>query len=223
LALALSLLIALAAAAQEQSVNPGINKQFENPAVADFVPRFERDGRDPYDHRFEVVKAVGLKPGMVIADIGAGTGLFTRMFAPLVAPDGKVYAVDIADSFVKHIERQAAAEGLTNVKGVVCTPDSVNLPAESIDLAFLCDVYHHFEYPQKTLASIHRALKPHGALVLIDFLRIEGVSSAFVMGHVRAGQEVFAKEVTDAGFKQVEERKGLLGESYYLRFEKVER
>jgi ubiquinone/menaquinone biosynthesis C-methylase UbiE len=219
----LALLIVSTAAAQEQSVNPGINKQFENRAVADFVPRFERDGRDPYDHRFEIVKAVGLKPGMVVADIGAGTGLFTQLFAPLVAPDGKVYAVDIAESFVKHIERQAAAEGLTNVKGVVCTADSVNLPAESIDLAFLCDVYHHFEFPQKTLASIQRALKPRGALVLIDFQRIEGVSSAFVMGHVRAGQEVFAKEVTDAGFKQVEDRKGLLSESYYLRFEKVDR
>jgi len=219
----IALLIASTASAQEQSVNPGINKQFENPAVADFVPRFERDGRDPYDHRFEVIKAVGLKPGMVVADIGAGTGLFTRLFAPLVAPEGKVYAVDIAESFVKHIERQAAADGLTNVTGVVCTPDSVNLPAASIDLAFLCDVYHHFEFPQKTLASIRQALKPHGALVLIDFQRIEGVSSAFVMGHVRAGQEVFAKEVVDAGFKQVEERKGLLSESYYLRFEKVDR
>ncbi len=209
-------------AAQDKSVNPGINKQFENPAVADFIPRFERDGRDPYDHRFEIVKAVGLKPGMMVADIGAGTGLITRLFAPLVAPEGKIYAVDIAESFVKHIERQAQAAGLTNVNGVVCTPDSVNLPPESIDLAFLCDVYHHFEFPHRTMRSIHRALKPRGSLVLIDFQRIEGVSSDFVLGHVRAGQEVFAKEVTDAGFKQVEERKGLLKESYYLRFEKVD-
>ncbi len=208
-------------AAQEKSVNPGINKQFENPAAADFVPRFERDGRDPYDHRFEIVKAVGLKPGMIVADIGAGTGLFTRLFAPLVAPGGKVYAVDIAESFVKHIERQAAADGLANVQGIVCTPDSVNLPPESIDLAFLCDVYHHFEFPNKTMRSIHRALKPGGSVVLIDFHRIEGVSSDFVMGHVRAGQEVCAKEIADAGFKQVEDRKGLLKESYYLRFEKV--
>jgi predicted methyltransferase len=209
-------------AAQDKSVNPGINKQFENPTVADFIPRFERDGRDPYDHRFEIVKAVGLRPGMVVADIGAGTGLFTRLFAPLVVPEGKVYAVDIAESFVKHIERQAAAEGLANVQGIVCTPDSVNLPPESIDLAFLSDVYHHFEFPYKTMRSIHRALKPRGAVVLIDFQRIEGVSSDFVMGHVRAGQEVFAKEITDAGFRQVEERKGLLKESYYLRFEKVD-
>jgi predicted methyltransferase len=216
------LLLIGSVAAQEKSVNPGINKQFENPKVEEFVGRSERDGLDPYDHRYEVVKGVGLKPGMVVADIGAGTGLFTWMFAPLVGPEGKVYAVDIAESFVQHIEQRAKAEGIKNVKGVVCTPDSVNLSPGSINLAFICDAYHHFEFPQKTMRSIHRALKPGGSVVLIDFQRIEGVSSDFVLGHVRAGQEVFTKEITDAGFRQVEERKGLLKESYFVRFESIE-
>lgn len=215
--LAVLLLIA-PIAAQEKSINPGINKQFENPKVEEFVGRFERDGRDPYDHRFEIIKALDLKPGMVVADIGAGTGLFTRLFAPLVGPEGKVYAVDIAPSFVQHIEQRAKTEGIKNIEGVVCTADSANLPPNSIDLAFICDAYHHFEFPHKTMQSIHRALKPGGSVVLIDFQRIEGVSSDFVLGHVRAGQEVFTKEVTDAGFRQVEERKGLLKESYFVRF-----
>jgi predicted methyltransferase len=217
----ISLLPIALLAAQDKSVNPGINKQFESPKVDEFVGRFERDGRDPYDHRFEVLKAVGLKPGMVVADVGAGTGLFTRLFAPEVGPTGKIYAVDIAENFVKHIERQAAADGLTNVKGIVCTADSVNLPPASIDLAYICDVYHHFEFPHKTMRSIHQALKPGGSVVLIDFQRIPGVSSEFVLGHVRAGQEVFTKEILDAGFRQVEEHKGLLKESYFLRFEKI--
>jgi ubiquinone/menaquinone biosynthesis C-methylase UbiE len=212
----------LPAWAQEKSVRPGVNKQFENPKVEEFIGRFERDGRDPYDHRFEVVKAVGLKPGMVVADIGAGTGLFTRLFSPEVGPEGKVIAVDIADNFVRHIEQRAQADGIKNIQGVVCTADSVNLPPHSIDLAYICDVYHHFEFPLKTMRSIHRALKPGGAIVLIDFHRIEGVSSEFVLGHVRAGQDVFAKEIIDAGFRQVEDRKGLLKESYFLRFEKVD-
>jgi predicted methyltransferase len=216
------LILAAPVAAQEKSVNPGINKQFENPKVAEFVGRFERDGRDAYDHRHEVVKAMEIKSGMVIADIGAGTGLFTRMFSPLVGPEGKVFAVDIAESFVEHIQQSAKAEGLTNVRAVVCTADSVNLPPSSVDLAFICDTYHHFEVPHKTMRSIHRALKPNGWVVLIDFQRIEGVSSDFVLGHVRAGQEVFTKEITNAGFKQVEDRKGLLKESYFVRFQKVE-
>lgn len=221
--IATTLLIVASSVAQDQSVNPGINKQFENPTATEFIGRFERDGRDPYDHRFQVIEALGLKPGMAVADIGAGTGLFTRMFSPLVGPRGKVFAVDIAENFVKHIERQAQADGLTNVTGVVCKSDSANLPPASIDLAFICDAYHHFEFPQKTMRSIHEGLKPGGEVVLIDFQRIAGVSSDFVMGHVRAGQEVFTKEITDAGFEQVEERKGILKESYFVRFKKVGR
>jgi predicted methyltransferase len=217
----LLLLLVSPLAAQEKSVNPGVNKQFENnPKVEEFVGRFERDGRDAYDHRHDVVKAMGLAPGMVVADVGAGTGLFTRLFAPLVGPEGKVYAVDIAENFVRHIEERARAEGLRNVEGVVCTADSVMLPPHSIDLAFICDTYHHFEYPLKTMRSIHRALKPGGSVVLIDFHRIEGVSSEFVLGHVRAGQEVFTREILEAGFRQAEERKELLKESYFLRFER---
>jgi ubiquinone/menaquinone biosynthesis C-methylase UbiE len=220
-ALLLSLL-ALPLAAQDKSVKPGINEQFQNPQASEFTTRFEREGRDAFDHRHEIVKALGLKPGMVVADIGAGTGLFTILFAPQVAPGGKVFAVDIAANFVQHIEARARKEGLTNVEGVVCTADSVNLPPSSIDLAFICDTYHHFEFPYKTMASIHRALKPGGSVVVIDFHRIEGVSSEWTLNHVRAGQEVFAKEISEAGFKQVDERKGLLKESYYLRFEKAE-
>jgi ubiquinone/menaquinone biosynthesis C-methylase UbiE len=82
--------------AQDKSVNPGINKSFDTPDVPEFVERFEREGRDAFDHRQDVVAALGLKEGMAVADVGAGTGLFTRMFSPLVGPKGKVYAVDIS-------------------------------------------------------------------------------------------------------------------------------
>ena len=210
------------APAQEKSVNPGINKPFVKPNVGEFIGRFEREGRDSFDHRNEIVKLCQIRPGMSVADIGAGTGLFTRMFAPLVQPNGRVFAVDISQDFLNHIEKIAKQEGLDNITCVSCTPDSVNLPAGSIDLAFVCDTYHHFEFPQKTLQTIHQALKPGGALILIDFHRIEGKSSAWIMGHVRAGQEVFVKEVLDAGFRQVDEEKDLLKESYFVRFVKVD-
>ena len=206
--------------AQEQSVRPGINDSFQNPNVEEFIERFERDGRDAYDHRREVLAAMRLRPGMDVADIGAGTGLFTRLFAPLVGPEGKVYAVDISERFVKHVEDTAAKAGLQNVVGVVCTPDSVKLPPDSIDLAFICDTYHHFEFPHKTMASLHRALRPGGQVILIDFHRIEGVSSDWALDHVRAGQDVFTKEIEQAGFRQIEERKNLLNESYLVCFRK---
>ena len=207
--------------AQDKSVRPGINQPFQNPNVEEFVQRFEKDGRDAYDHRNEVLEALKLKPGMIVADVGAGTGLFTRLFAPQVGIDGKVYAVDIAERFVKHVEDTAAKEGLKNVVGVVCDADHVKLPAQSIDLAFICDTYHHFEFPQKTMTSIHAALRPGGQVILIDFHRVEGKSSDWVLEHVRAGQEVFTREIESAGFKQVEQNADLLKESYLVRFEKV--
>lgn len=207
--------------AQQKSVNPGINKSFEDPQVPEFVERFEKEGRDVFDRRNEIVAALGLKPGMAVADVGAGTGLFTRMFSPLVGERGKVYAVDISDEFVEHVEKTARERKMDNIVGVVCAADSVKLAPASVDLVFICDTYHHFEFPEKTMRSIHKALKPHGQVVLIDFHRIEGVSRDWVIGHVRGGQEVFTKEITDAGFKQTEEKKDLLKESYFLRFEKV--
>lgn len=209
--------------AQEKSVNPGINKSFENPNVEEFVGRFEREGRDAFDHRNEILKACRLKPGMTVADIGTGTGLFTRMFAHAVGPKGTVYAVDISEKFVKHVEQSAQNEGLKNVVGVVCTADSAKLPPHSIDLAFICDTYHHFEFPGKTMRSIRKALKPGGQVVLIDFHRIEGKSSGWIMGHVRAGQDVFVKEIVESGFRQISEEKDLLDESYFVRFEKEEK
>jgi ubiquinone/menaquinone biosynthesis C-methylase UbiE len=222
LAVAFVLLWTTAVYAQQKSVNPGINKSFEKPVVSEFVERFEHEGRDAFDHRKEIVAVLRLKPGMAVADVGAGTGLFTRMFSREVGELGKVYAVDISDEFVEHIEKVARQQNVKNIVGVVCKPDSVALPPASVDLVFICDTYHHFEFPQKTMRSIHQALKPQGQVVLIDFHRIPGVSSEWTINHDRAGQEVFAKEITDAGFKQVDEKKDLLKEAYFLRFLKVE-
>ncbi len=207
--------------AQEKSVNPGINDTFKSPNVPDFIQRFESNGRDVFDHRQEIVAAVGLKPGMTVADVGAGTGLFTRLFSPEVGTTGKVYAVDIAKDFIDHIEKTAHEQKLENIVGIVCKQDSTELPPASVDLVFICDVYHHFEFPQKTMHSIYEALKPKGQVVLIDYHRIPGVSTDWILGHVRAGQEVFTQEIVDAGFKPVEEKKDLLKETYFLRFEKI--
>jgi ubiquinone/menaquinone biosynthesis C-methylase UbiE len=208
------------ARAQDKSLQPGINKPYENPNLPDAIKRFERDNREIYQHRQEIAAACQLKPGMNVADVGAGTGLFTRIFAAQVAPQGRVYAVDIARKFIEHIEKTCQAAQLVNVTGVVCKPDSVELPLASVDLAFLCDTYHHFEFPQKSLASIHRALRPGGRLVLIDYRRIEGQTPAWLLKHMRAGQEVFTREIEAAGFKKLDEI-NLLKENYLVRFERV--
>lgn len=207
---------------QDKSVAPGINKPFQKPDVAEFQGKFEKEGREAFDHREKIVAACQLRAGMAVADVGAGTGLFTRMFAPLVGDKGRVFAVDISKEFVDHIERAARKDNLKNIEGVVCKPDSVGLPASSVDLVFVCDTYHHFEFPHKTMQSIHKALKPGGRVVLVDYQRVAGKSTDWVMSHVRAGQEEVEKEVTECGFKRVGEVKDLLKENYLVVFEKVD-
>ena len=162
-----------------------------------------------------------LKRGMVVADVGAGTGLFTRLFAKEVGDKGKVYAVDISPKFIKHIKETCAKAGLKNVQGIVCKQTSVALPENSVDLVFICDTYHHFEFPFKTMASIHRALRRGGQVVVVDFHRIPGKSRDWILNHVRAGQETVIKEIVSCGFKKVGEEK-FLEENYLVRFEKVE-
>ena len=220
LALTLALAFTTLLHSQESSVKPGINEKFLDPnlKVDEWTAKFETESREIFHQRGEIVAATALKPGMTVADIGAGTGLFTLAFAEAVGAGGKVYAVEIARNFLDHIKARAAKAEADNIETLLGTPRSVGLPEASIDLAFICDVYHHFEYPQASLATIHRALKPDGELVLIDFKRIPGETSDFIMGHVRAGQEVFEAEVTAAGFEKIGEVKGLLKENYFVRF-----
>ena len=212
------LLVSLLAFAQDKSVKPGINDSFKNPDVEKYKNTFEGESREVFVNREKLVAACDVKAGMVVADIGAGTGLHTRLFAKAVGDEGQVYAVDIAAKFLEHIQKTSRDAKLRNITPVLCNEDAVDLPKGSVDVAFICDTYHHFEFPQKTLASLHRAIKPGGKLVIVDFKRIEGVSSAWTLNHVRAGQEVVEKEVAAAGFKKADEVKDLLKDNYLLVF-----
>jgi ubiquinone/menaquinone biosynthesis C-methylase UbiE len=201
--------------------DPKINEPFRKPNVKEYIKKFESEERETYAKRHEIVAALGLSPGMTVADVGAGTGLFTRSFAEKVGPSGKVYAVDIAPRFLEHIAAQAKKRGQTNVTTLLGSQDTTNLPRGSVDLVFLCDVYHHLEKPEKTLASIHQALKARGELIVVDFDRVEGRSSAFVLKHVRAGKGVFRREIESAGFRSIAAAQPpSLKENFFLRFQK---
>jgi ubiquinone/menaquinone biosynthesis C-methylase UbiE len=203
-------------------VDPGINAQFQKANVKDFIKRFESNDREVFVKRREITKALELKPGMAVADIGAGTGLFTRLFANEVGPSGKVYAVDISKDFLDYITAQARSRGQTQIVTIRGTQDSTNLPQGSVDLVFLCDVYHHLENHEKILASIHLALRPGGMLVLVEFDRVEGKSSEFVLKHIRASQNEFRGEVESAGFETVQSFEGpKLRENFIAKFRKV--
>jgi SAM-dependent methyltransferase/protein tyrosine phosphatase (PTP) superfamily phosphohydrolase (DUF442 family) len=208
---------------ENASVKPGINKPFlaKDLDVDAFIKRFEMESREVYDARERILAACEIKPGSTVADIGAGTGLYTRIFSIAVGETGWVYAVDIAPRFLKHINRESKKLDQHNVTSVLGSKDSVNLPPKSCDIVFVCDTYHHFEYPDATLKSIRRALKSDGRLVVIDFDRIEGKSREWLLGHIRAGKAVFRSEIEDAGFELSAEKKiAGLEENYFLMFKK---
>ncbi len=206
--------------AQEKSVRPGINDTFRDPNVKEFIEKFEIESREVFAKREEIVKMIGIQPGQTVADIGAGTGIFTRLFSDKVGAKGQVLAVDIAENFLQHINTVNRETNRQNVQTVHCTADDTKLPENSVDVAYICDTYHHFEFPLKTMTSLHKALKAGGRVFLVDFKRIEGETSDWTMKHVRAGQEVFEKEVLSCGFKKVKEHRDLLKENYFVEFAK---
>ena len=200
---------------------PDLNSKFVDPDldVDAWIERFEVESREVYAMRDEVLRATGIEAGSRIVDIGAGTGFYTRLFAKAAGPDGWVYAVEISPRFLEHINQWATDADADNVTAILGRTDDISLPADSVDLAFICDTYHHFEAVVPTLASIRRALAPGGVLVVIDFEKIPGKSSSFIMGHVRAGKEVFRDEIEAEGFAFVEEVEiSGFEENYFLKF-----
>lgn len=210
---------AMVGAAYAAGADPAINQPYTDPDYQTWVERFERPGREVYDQRDAILAATGVRAGMAVADVGAGTGLYTRLFAKAVGPKGKVYAVDISKKFIDNILRTAREQGLNNVEGIVNTQTDTKLPANSVDLVFLSDTYHHLEHPQPIMASIHRALKPSGTLVVIDFRREPGKSSQWVLEHTRLGKDEARREIEAAGFELIEDR-DLLKENYFLTFKR---
>jgi ubiquinone/menaquinone biosynthesis C-methylase UbiE len=110
-----------------------------------------------------------LKPGMVVADIGAGTGYLSRRMAPLVMPSGKVWAVDVQPEMISMLQAGIKRSGLTQIEAQLSGVDDVKLPASSLDLAIMVDVYHELAYPYEVMATVLRALKPGGRVVFVEF------------------------------------------------------
>lgn len=211
-----------AATSEEPSASKSdINARFldEDLNVERWRKTFEVESREVYAARKDVISALKILPGQSVVDIGAGTGFYLWDFAEAVGPSGHAYGVEISPRFLERLRKHVAANKLANTTIVTGSTRSIELADNSVDLVFICDTYHHFEYPQVTLASIRRALRPGGALVIIDFHRIEGTSPKWLLEHVRAGQGVFRQEIEAAGFA-FEEDLHIAGfsENYMMRF-----
>lgn len=206
------------ALAQEASVSPTINQTFKSDAldVEGWAGRFSGESREVFHARHDVVKAMALKSGESIADVGAGTGIYTRLFAQAVGPTGTVYATDLAPKFLAYIAQNAAKDGLKNVRTIQAGDRASNLPDASVDVIFHSDVYHHFEYPMIMNADLRRALKPGGRLYVLEMEKAGNNIS-----HVRAPRDVVIAEIEKSGFALVGQLKVPgLSENYLLQFRK---
>jgi SAM-dependent methyltransferase len=203
----------------EQSVKPGINERWKSENIEPLIGTLEAESREIYVNRVALARLTGPRRGQAIADIGAGSGFMVEQFVELVGPTGTVYAVDINPKLMERVAADARRRGDGNVITITCSEQTVDLPPASVDLVFICDTYHHFEYPRTTLGSIHEALRPGGEMVVVDFERIPGKSRPFIIDHVRAGREVFIAEIEAAGFDLVTVHDApFLEENYVLRF-----
>jgi ubiquinone/menaquinone biosynthesis C-methylase UbiE len=153
---------------------------------ADWLDRPEREQEEAPSKLHELLK---LRPGDVVADIGAGSGYHTLRIAKLVGPDGKVYAVDIQPEMLALIRKRAKARGLRNVELIQGTETDPKLPAESTDLILLVDVYHEFSHPYEMTEALIRALKPKGRMVFVEF-RMEDENVPIKLVHKMSQKQV---------------------------------
>lgn len=165
------------AARYTQLANPhpdGTGKVFMGREIAQVMGHqaadwLERPEREQEEKPRAVMELLALKPGEVVADIGAGSGYYTRRMAQAVGQTGRVYAVDIQPEMLQILTNKLTAEGITNVVTALGTEQDPRLPAGQIDVALMVDVYHEFSYPYEMVEAICKALKPGGRIVFVEY------------------------------------------------------
>lgn len=165
----------------------------------------QSESRDARQRPKELIAALGIRPGMTVADIGSGAGYMLPYLSAAVGASGRVYAEDIFPDFLDAAKKHAA--GLQNITYVLGTEKSSELPPDSQDLILVLDAYHHFNYPEAMLAELRQALRPDGRLVIIEYHKSDkSMPGGRALTHIRATQAEFVREIERAGFKSSEVR-----------------
>ena len=168
-----------------------------------------------------LVREMGLAPGMTVADIGTGVGFMLPYLSRAAGPAGHVIAEDIFDDFLSAAKMKSTQAGLQNVAFVKGTETDPLLPEGSLDMALVLDVYHHFDYPEKMLAAIHRALKRGGKLIVVEYYKRESaMPNGRALTHVRLDMPDVIKEVEANHFHLLAEKERIRDVQYMLILEK---
>jgi ubiquinone/menaquinone biosynthesis C-methylase UbiE len=192
-------LLLLCAPLGAQGVHPVTGRQIAGVMSAAGSGWLDRPEREEEEQPDKALQAIGFHRGMVVADVGAGSGFMSFKMSKLIGPSGKVYAVDIQPEMLEILNKRARENKIANVETILGTDRDPKLPAGSIDLILLVDVYHEFSHPQAMLDRMREALKPNGRLVLLEY-RKEDPSIPIRPEHKMSVSEVKA-ELEPEGFQ----------------------
>jgi len=194
--------------------NSGYQTQQQRQSVAKGLADPARDERQKPR---ELIKAMGLEPGMSVADVGTGIGYMLPFLSRRVGPSGRVIAEDIFDDFLASAKQRAQNQNLENVTFVKGTDTDPKLPEGALDIVLALDVYHHFDYPDKMLAAIHKALKPGGKLVVVEYYkRSTAMANGRALTHIRLDMADVIKEIEGNHFHLLMEREHIPDSQYML-------
>jgi ubiquinone/menaquinone biosynthesis C-methylase UbiE len=177
--------------------------------------------RDEKQKPRELIEAMGVQRGMMVADVGTGIGYMLPFLSRAVGRQGHVVAEDIFDDFLASAKQLTENQKLNNVTFVKGTDKDPNLPEGQLDEVLALDVYHHFDYPDKMLAAIGKSLKPGGKLVIVEYYKTaEAMPNGRALTHIRLNKPDVIKEIEGNHFHLVSEREHIPGSQYMLILEK---
>ena len=203
------------AAAQEPAPQNREEMERRHQDTKAYIAMLEGPARDGYQKPDEVVKALDLKPGETIADIGSGSGYFTLRLARAVGDTGRVYGVDIDPDMIRYLNRRIRTSGLRNVYTILSEPDDPLLPDRSIDRFLIVDTWHHIENQERYLAVMKKLLRPGGQIVMIDYQKREMPVGPPMSMKIARGDLV--RQMVLNGFRLVKEHT-FLPYQYFLVF-----
>jgi ubiquinone/menaquinone biosynthesis C-methylase UbiE len=213
-------LVAALPAQVAKEANSGYRTEQQRKALAQGLGNPERDN---VQKPAMLVKEIGVVAGMTVADVGTGIGYMLPYLSRAVGPTGKVIAEDIFDDFLEGARQRSQTARLANVTFVKGTVTDPNLPEAKVDLVLALDVYHHFDYPDKMLAAIYKALKPAGRLAVVEYYkRPEAMPNGRAMTHIRLDMPDVIKEIEANRFHLVMEKETIPNSQYLLVLEKSE-
>ena len=191
------------------------------PDIETYIQRLERPERDEYQQPDKVIEALNLTSGMVVADIGAGSGYFTRRLAHAVGETGQVMAVDVEQQMLDHNKQELEKLGLDGrVSFILASPEGPSLPENTIDLIFICNAYHHLDRHVEYFANLKSMLTPNGRVAVVDFYHDERSGKLGFAKHHLVPREQVIKNMEHAGYTLATEHT-FLSRQYFLEFVKA--